>query len=177
MVIDGPSALRRLPALDRKAPYSPTMPYVDWPPDEIPHSPDEVSCDVSNVPATLTIPTRFIVWAATLILALFGGGQFATIKLVSQDVEQTAKVAAAEVAGAAPNQPVLSSQIAALSAELKIMREQQDAAKIEHDKVWRAVIDYQVEQDRYQRETSPKSHRRPAELERAAQRVQELAKR
>src|SRR5687767_956006 len=151
------------------------MPMVEWLPDptDTPESPIDPpmadACDSRRVPAVVTLPTRFLVWAAALVLTLFGGGQFATLQVVSRDAEEA-------VAEALPSQRAMATQLTTMSQELRTMREQQTAVQNDHDRPLRSILDYQLEQDRWLRETT-KGRRRPAELDRAAARIQQLAQR
>lgn len=115
-------------------------------------------------PAAIVVSRRTLGWAGAALFALFSGGQIASVKL-SDD-------------GPDPQTVALSARVDQLSAKMDQLTVDGQKRDDHFNKILSAVLIYQLEQDRWYRETrQPNSPPRSEELEKASQRLRELASR
>lgn len=115
-------------------------------------------------PAAIVVSRRTLGWAGAALFALFSGGQIASVKL-SDD-------------GPDPQTVALSARVDQLSAKMDQLSADGQKRDDHFNKILNAVLIWQIEQDRWYRETrQPNSPPRSEELEKASQRLRELASR
>lgn len=113
-------------------------------------------------PAAIVVSRRTLGWAGAALFALFSGGQIASVKL-SDD-------------GPDPQTVALSARVDQLSAKMDQLSADGEARDARFTKILNAVLIWQLEQDRYYRESrQPSSPPRSQELEAASQRLRDLA--
>jgi hypothetical protein len=114
--------------------------------------------------AVIVVSRKTVAWAGAALFALFGGGQVASLKFADTGSDQ-------ETAA-------LSARVDALSTKIDSMVHEMESRDRERSKLLTAILVYQIEVERYQREQrGPNSGPRSPELEAAAARLKELASR
>lgn len=115
-------------------------------------------------PAMIVVSRKTLGWAGAMLFALFSGGQVASLKLADD--------------GPDPATTVLSGRVDALSAKLDKLGEEIAVRDRDCGKLLAAILLYQLESERYQRDQrGPSAGPRSPELEAAAARLKELANR
>lgn len=115
-------------------------------------------------PAAIVVSRRTLGWAGAALFALFSGGQIASVRLADD--------------GPDPTTAALSARVDQLSIKMDQLSADGEKRDVHFNTVLNAVLIYFLESERYQRETrQPGSPPRSEELEKASQRLRELASR
>lgn len=113
-------------------------------------------------PAAIVISRRTLGWAGAAVLALFSGGQMATIKFADDTPD--------------PQTVALSARVDDLARKMDQLTADGETRDARFTKILNAVLIYFLESDRQAREGRQlNSPPRSPELDRAAARLQELA--
>jgi Flp pilus assembly protein CpaB len=115
-------------------------------------------------PAAIVVSRRTLGWAGAALFALFSGGQVASLRLADD--------------GPDPMVAALSARMDAVSTKVDQLTADGTKRDVYFNEILSAVLIWQLEQDRYWRETrQPNTPPRSAELEAASQRLRDLANR
>lgn len=176
--------MARVPIQHRAIPTTSAHTHTPWldeveapsltPDDDPPPQSDKVS---TVVPQQITVQTRTVGYFGAILFALLTGGHFASLNLVAHDSQPATTDAASEAVAA------LGRKVDDLTNQMALMQQRQIDEqrrliedKRQHDELWYAVLNYQLEFGRYMRENAPRA-KRPEELDRAERRLVELSQR
>lgn len=132
---------------------------VDFPP----KPPDKVVPMTDGTdPATIVVSRKTLGWVGAAILAVFSGGQVASLRLVDDAPD--------------PQTVALSARVDDLAKKMDQLTADGQTRDARFTRILNAVLIWQLEQDRYYREgRQPNSPPRSQELEAASQRLRDLA--